>query len=100
MRAKGSQARAEREAEQARARLEAEAEMHLYRVLSYLSELEADPNGWDFEGELYRYARRIKQEIRPNLIEDLPLDLIAGRQRIEELADDWLADHWNSPDAP
>jgi excisionase family DNA binding protein len=97
---KEARAKAEREAEQSRARLDAEAEMHLIRVFSYLSELEADPNGWDFEGKRYEYSKRIKQEIKPDLIESLPLDFIAGRQRVDELVDDWLAAHWNSPDAP
>jgi len=87
-------ARAQRKAEQARARLDAEAEMHLSRVLPYLAELEADPEGWDFEGERYEYFKRIKQEIRANLASELPLDFMAGRRRVEELVDDWLADHF------
>jgi len=95
-----AQMRAEREAAQARARLEAEADMHLSRVLPYLAELEADPEGWDFEGERYEYSKRIKQAIKPDLLEELPLDFSAGRQRVEELVDDWLAAHWNSPNAP
>jgi len=53
--------------------------MHLYRVSSYLEKLESDPDGWDFE-ERYKYAQKIKQEIRTALIEDLPLDLTAGRE--------------------
>jgi hypothetical protein len=86
-----AEARTAREAEHARTRLEAEAEMHLNRVFSYLSELEADPEGWDFEGELYKYSKHIKQAIKPNLIEELPLDFIRGRKRVEQLVDQWLA---------
>jgi hypothetical protein len=85
-----AQARAAREAEHAKARLEAEAEMHLCRVFSYLSELEADLEGWDFEGERYEYSKRIKQAIKPELIEALPLDFISGRERVEQLVDEWL----------
>jgi len=88
-----AQARAAREAEQARARLEAEAEMHLTRVFTYLSELEADPDGWNFEGERYECSNRIKEAIKPELIEELPLDFIAARRRVEELVDTWLAEH-------
>ena len=69
--------------------------MHLYRVSSYLEKLESDPDGWDFEGQRYKYAQKIKQEIRTALIEDLPLDLTAGRERVEQLK--WLAAHWESP---
>lgn len=86
-----AQARAERDREQIRARLEAEADMLLSRVLSYLSELEADPEGWDFEGERYEYSNRIKQAIKPELLKELPLDFVTGRRRVEELVDRWLA---------
>jgi excisionase family DNA binding protein len=85
------QARAERKAKQGRARLEAEAEMHLSRVLPYLVELEADPEGWDFEGQLYEYASQIKQDIKRDLMEELTLDFTTGRKQVEQLADKWLA---------
>jgi len=91
-----AQARAAREAQQTKARLEAAADTHLCRVLSYLLELEADPNGWDFEGKLYEYATQIKRGIKPVLVEELPLDFTAGRQRVEQLVDEWLANDWNS----
>jgi hypothetical protein len=91
-------AKVAREAEHAKARLEAEADTHLYRVLSYLSELEADPNGWTFEGKLYEYGKRIKQEIKPALLNELPLDFIAARQRVEQLVDEWLANEWDRQD--
>jgi excisionase family DNA binding protein len=94
-----AQARAGREAEQAKATLEAVADTHLCRVISYLLELQADPNGWDFEGKLYEYARQIKQEIKPGLIEALPLDFTSGRQRVEQLVDAWLANACNSQDS-
>lgn len=71
---------------------------HLYRVFSYLLKLETDPNGWDFEGKLFDYAKRIKQEIKPALLEELPLDFAAGQLRVEQLVDEWLANHWNSRD--
>ncbi len=93
-----ARARAAREAEQAKARLEAEADTHLYRVLAYLLELQADPNGWDFEGKIYEYARQIKQEIKAALLNELPLDFTAARQRVEQLVDAWLANDWNSRD--
>ncbi len=93
-----AQARAEQESRQARARLEAEAERHLYRVYSYLSELQADPDGWDFDGKLYEYSKEIEAAIKPELIEELPLGSTAGRQRVEELVDEWLAAHWKPPD--
>jgi len=83
--------RAEREAEQARSRYEAEVEIHLAHVLQYLAELEVDPEGWDFEGETYEYSRRIRQEIKPKLMQEVPLDFIAGRRRVRELIDEWLA---------
>ena len=92
-----AEVRTEREAEQAKTRIEAEAEMHLCHVLAYLSALEADPEGWDFEGERYEYSKRIKQAIKPDLIEELPLDLIAGRRRVEELVDDWLTSNDSGP---
>jgi hypothetical protein len=91
-----AQARAARESQQAKARLDAAADTHLCRVISYLLELQADPNGWDFEGKLYEYARKINQEIKPGLIEEMPLDFTAGRQRVEQLVDEWLANDWNS----
>jgi hypothetical protein len=91
--------RATREAVEAKARLESEADTHLYRVNSYLGELQAKPDGWDFEGQQYKYAQEIKQEIRPTLIEYLPLDLTAGRERVEDLVDEWLANHWNPSNA-
>ena len=47
------------------------------------------------ELQRYKYAQKIKQEIRTALIEDLPLDLTAGRERVEQLK--WLAAHWESP---
>jgi hypothetical protein len=65
--------------------------MLLYRVAPYLAELEASANGWDFEGERHKYAERIKKEIGLTLIADLPLDLTAGRERVEALVDAWLA---------
>jgi hypothetical protein len=91
-------ARAEREAEhqaqQAKAKLEAEADRHLDHVFFYLVKLEADPDGWvDFEGQLYECAKQIKQEIKPDLIEELPLDFSTGQHRVEQLVDQWLADH-------
>jgi len=91
--AQQAQARAEHEAQQARAKLEVEAAMHLNRVFYYLSELQADPDGWDFEGKLYQYAKQIAEDVKPDLIEELPLDLLAGRRRAEQLTDEWLASH-------
>jgi excisionase family DNA binding protein len=92
-----AEARAEHEAAQAKVRLEREADMYLQRVDPYLAKLEADPDGWNFEGKRYQYAEQIKQEIKPELIEELPLDLTAGWQRVEQLVDEWLANHWTSP---
>jgi excisionase family DNA binding protein len=97
--ASAAQGRAEHEARQARARLEAEAEKHLDRVFYYLADLQADPDGWDFEGKLYQYSKQITQEIKLDLIEELPLDFLAGRRRVEQLVDKWLAAHWKAPDA-
>jgi excisionase family DNA binding protein len=94
-----AQARAEHEAKQARARLDAEADRHLGRVYYYLSELQEDPDGWDFEGRLWEYSKEIAADIKADLMEDLPLGSIAGQQRVEELVDEWLAAHWKPPDA-
>ena len=93
-----TKAQADREANEAKRKLEIEADLHSCRVNSYLGELEANPSGWDFEGKRYEYAEKIKHEIRPTLIEDLPLDLTAGRKRVEELVDEWLACHWEPPE--
>jgi Helix-turn-helix domain len=81
------------EAQRASARLEADVKKHLDRVFSYLSELQADPNGWDFEGKLYEYATQISEDIKADLREDLPLDFLAGRRRVQELVDKWLESH-------
>jgi hypothetical protein len=89
-----AQARAEHEAEEAKAKLEAEADRHLDRVFFYLAKLEADPDGWDFEGKLYECAKQIKQEIKSELTEELPLDFTAGQQRVEQMVDQWLAAHF------
>jgi hypothetical protein len=93
--------RREREWEQARARDRAEQEVqqesrkHLERVFSYLIELQADPDGCDFgnAGELYQCSKQIAADIAPDLREDLPLDFLSGRRRVEELVDKWLASH-------
>lgn len=92
-----AEARAEREAAQAKVKLEREADMYLYRVDSYLAKLEADPDGWNFEGKRHQYAEQIKQEIKRDLIEELPLHLTTGWQRVEQLVDEWLANRWTSP---
>ncbi len=82
------------EAQQAIATREAEAKKHLERVFYFLAELQADPNGVDFgEGKLYQYAKQIAEEIKPELLEDLPLDFLAGRHRVEELVNEWVASH-------
>jgi site-specific DNA-cytosine methylase len=81
-----------REAQQAKARPEVEAEKYLDRVFYYLAELQADPDGWDFEGELFQYAKEISEAIKPNLIEAMPLDFFAGRLQVEKF-DEWLAAH-------
>jgi hypothetical protein len=86
-------ARHELEAQQAKARIEVEVKKHLERVFSFLSELDADPEGWDFEGKLAQYSRQIAEDITPDLIEDLPLDFFGGRRRVEELVQEWLASH-------
>jgi hypothetical protein len=99
-----AQTRAEREAQQASAtrqietqqaiaRREAEVRKHLERVFSFVSELQTDPNGVDFEGKLYQYAKQISEEIKPDLLKDLPLDFLAGRRRVEELVNEWVASH-------
>ena len=85
-----SQLKAAHDAAAAKANAESHADLYLYRVESYLGELETAVDGWDFEGERSKYAERIRQEIRPSLIDDLPLDLAAGRKLVEELVDEWL----------
>jgi hypothetical protein len=93
--------RREREWEQARARERAEQEVqqesrkHLERVFSYIIELQADPDGFDFgnAGELYQCSKQIAADIAPDFREDLPLDFLSGRRRVEELVDKWLASH-------
>jgi hypothetical protein len=93
--------RRERELEQARAadRAEQEAQQasrkHLERVFSYLTELQADPDGFDFGNvaELYQCSKQIAVDIAPDLRAELPLDFLAGRRRVEELVDEWLASH-------
>lgn len=62
-------------------------------VVAYLAELESAPDGWDFEGSRHKIAEQIKQEIRPALIADLPLDPGAGRARVQELVDEWIEAH-------
>jgi len=87
-------ARRQAEAQQTIARREAEAKNHLERVLTFLWELQADPNGVDFgAGKLYQYSKQIAEEIKPALLEDLPLDFLAGRRRVEELVEAWVASH-------
>jgi Skp family chaperone for outer membrane proteins len=86
-------ARCQTEAQQAIARRETEAANHLQRVHTFLEEIQADPNGVDFEGKLYQYAKQIVEEIKPDLLEDLPLDFRAGRRRVEELVNEWVASH-------
>ena len=85
------EARLSKDAADAKSRLEFEADyVHLARVAPYLAELEASPDGWDFEGQRLKYAEKIKQEIRATLLQDLPLDPGAGRARVEELVNEWL----------
>jgi excisionase family DNA binding protein len=86
-----SQSKAAHNAAAAKVSVQSQADLYLYRIESYLGELETAADGWDFEGERSKYAARIKQEIRPILIEDLPVDLTAGQERVEELVDEWLA---------
>jgi excisionase family DNA binding protein len=89
-----SQLKAAHDAGAAKASMESQADLHLYRVEAYLAQLETRADGWDFEvGERSKYAARIRQEIRPTLIEKLPLDLTAGRKLVESLVDEWLAEH-------
>jgi len=88
-----AEAKTAHDAATAKAKLDLDADVLLYRVSAYLTELEAAADGWDFEGERNKYAERIKQEIRPTLIEELPLDQTAGRKRVEGLVDAWLAEH-------
>jgi hypothetical protein len=84
----------QQQASAAIARRETEAKKHLERVFTFLSELQADPNGVDFgAGKLYQYAKQISEEIKPDLLEDLPLDFLAGRRRVEELVNEWVASH-------
>ena len=84
----------QQQASAAIARREAEAKKHLDRVFSFLTELQADPNGVDFgAGKLFQYAKQIAEEIKPELLEDLPLDFLAGRRRVEELVNEWVASH-------
>jgi len=71
----------------------AKVKKHLDRVFFYLSELQADPNGWDFEGKLAEYAMQIAEEITPELRVKLPLDFLGGRRQVEALVDTWLARH-------
>ena len=52
-----------------------------------------------FQGERSEYAERVKGEIRPTRFADLPLDLHAGRERVEDPVDAWLANDWNSSNA-
>jgi len=68
----------------------AEVDRHLRHVIPYLWKLQADPEGFDFEGEIDTYAQRIRQAIRPELLGELPLDDAAGHKRVEELVDEWL----------
>jgi len=93
-------ARAEHEAQQARVRLEVEAEKQLERVFFYLCELQRDADGWDFEGKVYQYAKQIAQEIKPDLIEELLLDYLAGRRRVEQLVDERLAEDLKLEESP
>lgn len=88
-----AEAKTARKAAEARARVEREVDSQLYRVDSYLGELEVAADGWDFEEKRNEYAEKIKQEIRAALIEDLPLDWSARRARVEKLVDEWLAGH-------
>ena len=88
-----AEAKTTHEAAAAKSRIEGQADLYLFRVSPYLEELERSADGWDFEGERSKYAERIRREIRPTLIQDLPLDLIAGYKRVEELVDAWLTAH-------
>ena len=88
-----AEAKTARKAAEARARVEREVDSHFFRVDSYLGELEAAADGWDFEGKRNEYAEKIKREIRAALIEDLPLDWTTRRARVEKLVDEWLAGH-------
>jgi excisionase family DNA binding protein len=91
------EARVAHEAKESRARLEADADKYLYFVPSYLARLEANPEGWDFDGKRQQYAEQIKTEIKPHLLEELPLDFMAGQQRVQQLVDEWLATHVEFP---
>ena len=54
-----------------------------FNVLSYLKKCDID-----FEGEdPYSCAERIKQAIRPKLIEDPSLNFLNAEQRVKELVD-------------
>jgi excisionase family DNA binding protein len=89
--AAAAKSRVAREAEEAKRKIERDADLHLYRVSSYLVELEADQDGWDFEGKRYELSEKIKRAIRESLIQELPLSPIAAQERVEELVDEWLA---------
>ena len=72
-----------------------EADTYLWNVLPYLYELQAAPDGIDFEGQIFGYTERIKADIKQKLIDDPSLTWLNAKQRVREFVDEWIANSLN-----